>query len=361
MDPLINKFKYVSSFQKKNVTNELIINHYVNNNDVILVPDIKYNLLNTYQDEPYLFFDKELYLARENTTINNHPIKYFVNQNMTILANIDAVYNLLDVYYANFLKRNNNYNFVYLVAQDDEGDFVRYIQYRKTNAYGAGITRENNWNYQYINTVLFAPYDGYDLTGEITTNYNTFTRDAVETIEEKYGLVLCNDNNNGENNILNNRKQEISFVNKFIIECIVGLTCTSTYGTFVLHAYDLHCHINAQIVYLLSLCFNSVSIIKPFTTDVASGSRYIVCQNKIDSDVGVSLLKNAINNIIDGEYVSNLFDNELPNDFIDYLTDQNNDVLYYQLQSYNNYNFDNAMMYLNLPDNYVPKPINVVV
>lgn len=358
MDPLINKFKFVNSFEKRKSFTQPPINRYSTNDAIDLIPDIKYN---TTFDEDYLFMDQDLYLERDNAKIVNHPINHFINQNVTVLANIDAVYNLLYVRYANFLKRNNQYNFVYLVAQDDEGDFVRYIQYRKTNAYGAGITRGNNWNYQYINTTIFAPYDGYDLSGDIMTNYNTFTQDAIETIEEKYNLVLCNE---VENDVENEREKELLFINKFIVECIVGLRCTSTCGDFVVHCYDLHCNINAQIVYLLALCFDSISIIKPFTTDVKTGDKYIICQSKREN-VGqlniTDLLRSAIDNIETGEYVSNLFNNELPDDFVSYLTTQNNDVLYYQLRSYKNYNFDNAMMYLNLPDNYVPKPINIVI
>ena len=361
MDPFITKFKYVSSFEKNHqeVTEELDVNRYINNDIVVLTPDIQYNALFKYQDEPYVYVDQSLF-ANKNT--KNHPMNYFINQQVTILANIDAVYNLLNVNYANFLKRNNQYNFVYLVAQDNEGNFVRYIQYRKTNAYGAGITNNNNWNYEYINTVLFEPYDGYDLSGNLIVNYDSFIQDTVETIEEKYDLVICNDFIDGNDE----RKMEMFYVNKLIIQCLVGLSCCSggnnNGGHFVVHCYDLYSKINAQIVYLLSLCFDTISIIKPFTSDVTTSDKFIVCQyRKDDIEPYIKLLQNAIDNIEQDEYVSNLFSNSLPNDFIAYLTEQNNDILIYQSQSYDDYIFDNAMMYLNLPDNYVPIPINVII
>lgn len=351
MDSLLQSLKYVNSFHTNIKTTNISLkpNIYTNKKE-ILVPLIKESLIVNYIDEPLKYVNESLYNKTLNLASYNHPIKYFINQQITIYANIDAIYNLFDIEYPNVLKRNNALDFTYLVAQDAKGNFVQYTQYRKTNAFGVGITNNNDWNYKIINTELFNPYDGYDLTGNITSNWKQLIIDANGDIRDKYNLVLCNDYISEK---YNRSELELLYVDKFIIQCIIGLECST--DKFVVHCYDIHSVINAQIIYLLSLCFESISIIKPVTSDVSTSDKYIVCE-KIRSDIYpyIKLLRDASNYINEHTYISNLFKNPLPKKFTEWLTDRNNEILKYQLMSFDNYNFDNISLYLNVSD-YIEK------
>ena len=140
MDSLFKSLKYVNSFRnnEKPINITLIPNIYTNNNKEILLSDIQESLVINYRDEPLKYVSQSLYNKTFKLPSYNHPIKYFINQQITIYANIDAIYNLFDIEYPNILKRNNALDFTYLVAQDDKGNFVQYTQYRKTNAFGVG-------------------------------------------------------------------------------------------------------------------------------------------------------------------------------------------------------------------------------
>lgn len=357
MDPLLESLKYVNSFHTHSNKNEP--NKFYQQKQIQLVPNMNITKIVDYPAEPLMYVNTTLYNQTLNLVSREHNINYFINPQITVYANIDAVYNIFDVFYPHLLKRNNVWNFRYLVAQDKKGDFVRYAQYRKTNAYGVGITEGNDWDYQYINTTLFNPYDGYDLTGNISNkeNWKHLIEDANGDVQDKYNLVFCNIIIDKD---YNRRELELLYVNDFIIQTFIGISCTI--DKFVVHCYDTHSLIGAQIVFILALCFDSISIIKPLCANVGTSDRYIVCEGiKKNIQPYITLLQNATNDTTQHYYISSLFSNKLPDDFVQWLTDINNEILEYQLMSFDDYYFDNVSVFLNVPDHVDNKPLNIII
>lgn len=367
MDPLLENFKYVDSFNLGKNTTKMYINKYYQENFIHLTPNIQVKNIVDYINEPINYVDKVLYDDAFYLSPNKHNINYFINQQITTYANIDAVYNITEILSPHIFRQNNLLNFRYMVVDDQGGDFVRYVQYRKPNAYGVGITKGHDWDYKYINTTLFNPYDGYDLSGNVIVkeNWENLIEAANGDIQERYNLVVCNRHIKED---YNRRELELLYVQSLIIQCIIGLSCSV--DKFVVHCYDITSTVNAQILFILSLCFTSISIIKPFVDHINTSDRYVVCEGiKYDqyNDVKnyvkpyTELLKDATNYFTSNTYISSLFSNPLPDDFVTWLTDRNNEVLEYQLTSFDNYYFDTASVYLNIPDNITVEPINTVM
>lgn len=342
MDPSLTLLKYNSI--KKNNHDENNIRRYKNKRNIILSPNIK--IINNihYISEPILFVNEKINY-NYNFNINN----IFIYQDALILANMDAIYNLLDMVNVNFIKTSNSKGFTYMIVNNDnkdKGGFIEYIQYRLPNSCGVGFT-DTDWDYNYINANTFKPYDGYYLGKNLYYNWEYLIANIANDMPNKYELVICN---SGISENFNLREKELNYVNIFIIQCIIGLSCSKK--NFVVHCYDLTSNINAQIVYILSLSFNTIDIIKPISTSNSS-DRYIICQGiKHNINDYINILKQSIHNInYHNEYVNSIYDNVLPKDFVIWLTKQNDDVLNYEnIIKNNNYNINKISLIWHLPE-----------
>jgi hypothetical protein len=319
MDPSLSLLKYHNSFNKSSHPHQMIIHYYINNN---VIDFNKYITYDQHDDHPHML--NSFCIPISNMFTYHHAL---------LLSNIDAVYNLLNIPNINFIKQNNK-SFTYMVIDNHQNanGFVEYIQYRLPKSFGVGYLPYNQqWNYKIINAEQFKPYDGFYIDKTLKDNWKELIHDANGDIQEKYNLIICHDQNN------------------FIIQCIIGLSCSNQH--FVIYCQDVTKDINSQIIYLLSQCFTSISIIKPIS--MIDDGCYIICENiKNTINDDIKLLKNSV----DSDQTS-LYDNLLPKDFIDWLHKQVNDIKKFKYDD-NQYDLTKIPLIWNLPDYINGKIIN---
>ena len=115
---------------------------------------------------------------------------------------------------------------------------------------------------------------GIDNTGNIYNekNYmylkNKFTK-KFEIITGDGGIDFSIDYNNQEN-----------MATRLILsQVIYALTLQKHGGSFILKMFDIFSKISVDIIYLLSLYYEKVYIVKPYTSRYANSEKYIVCMN----------------------------------------------------------------------------------
>ena len=74
--------------------------------------------------------------------------------------------------------------------------------------------------------------------------------------------------------------QEILSKQLYLAQCLVALSLLRTNGHFVVKLFDLFTPFSVGLVYLMSKCFDRISICKPNTSRPANSERYLVCKWK---------------------------------------------------------------------------------
>ncbi|UBZ25486.1 methyltransferase [Crangon crangon nudivirus] len=77
--------------------------------------------------------------------------------------------------------------------------------------------------------------------------------------------------------------QEGMHHNLYITQAIVALANINVDGTFICKYFDIYHKFTADLIYLLSQCFKTVSVIKPKTSRSANSERYIVYRHYQDT------------------------------------------------------------------------------
>ena len=80
--------------------------------------------------------------------------------------------------------------------------------------------------------------------------------------------------------------QELANAKLFFAEILIALTLQEKNGTFIIKIYDIYYDLTLQMITLLSIYYDSLTIIKPRTSRPANSEKYIVCTgfNSIDSN-----------------------------------------------------------------------------
>jgi len=75
-----------------------------------------------------------------------------------------------------------------------------------------------------------------------------------------------------------NKQEEIS-QNLIFCQICFAIAMQKTGGTFVLKIFDVFMQSTLDLLYILSICYERVFIIKPNTSRIANSEKYIVCRN----------------------------------------------------------------------------------
>ena len=181
----------------------------------------------------------------------------------------------------------------------------------------------------------------------------------------------------------NEQKTEEGFVRQeflssrlLLVQILTALACLRPQGNFVCKVFDTVTEISVQLLYILTLSFQSVSFFKPISSRPANSERYIVALGrKEDVTYYISLLAKA-NEKYDGNFsVVKLFSDPLPKDFINWIYEQNMISINRQIavgrQILNllagnevtipEYDVRRALIYWNLPDNFPGKKSKIQI
>lgn len=265
----------------------------------------------------------------------------FINRAGVKLANIDAVHRITNHIFT-FDHQSTQEPFTFCDVAGGPGAFTQYLQYRFPNAKGIGITLRSkgfNWSTNFLNTDNFTIFEGPDNTGDLYTNWSPFI-DFVQT-KNPYGVDLIVADGGIE------APQNQEFLNSHLIMCetTIGVACTKVGGNFVLKVFDTVTTISAQMIFLLSQCFETILLFKPVSSRPANSEQYLLCMNRRQHiEPYYNILKQSLTSYTTDIYLTSLFSTTLPSTFTKWLIQSNDTILTQQttsvhhIQSYLSYN-----------------------
>jgi len=197
------------------------------------------------------------------------------------LANIDAVYHLVDLPFSLFQRQHYEHAFHFLDLAGGPGAFSQYLLWRYPASRVTGMTLRTgdklDWNMEQLGIDHFTAVYGGDETGDLYTNWAWLLDYETHLEAEGFDAVLAD---GGIDIGAEYRRQEVLSSRLLLSEAVVGIGRTKPGGAFVLKVFDTVTSISAQTIYLLSCCFERVSLFKPISSRPANAESYLICQRR---------------------------------------------------------------------------------
>lgn len=255
----------------------------------------------------------------------------FLNRAGVKLANTDAIYHLVGDW-VRFDHQTDDRSFSFCDIAAGPGGFTKYIQWRLKRAVGYGMTLKHktlDWDPQYLDTSRFDAVYGPDKTGDLYVHWEFFINHVLERHPEGVDLVTGDGGFDIEEGG-NYDEQEFLSSRLLLVQSLVGISCCREGGNFMVKVFDTVTAISAQTIFALALCFEEVTVFKPISSRPANAERYVVCKRRrstIEVAPCLAILRIAAQSYKGNEMVTGLFLEDLPDDFVSWLTEQNEDSI----------------------------------
>ncbi|XP_043285238.1 cap-specific mRNA (nucleoside-2'-O-)-methyltransferase 1-like [Venturia canescens] len=225
----------------------------------------------------------------------------FLNRAAVKMANMDRACNFLFTA-PTTLKSNELLYFADVCA--GPGGFSEYVLWRKKwHAKGFGFTlRESNdfklEDFYAGSPDTFHPFYGPKGDGDV---YNPENQEAFRQ------LIMRQTHGNGVHFMMSDggfsvegeeSVQEILSKQLYLCQCLVALMIVREKGHFVTKLFDIFTPFSAGLVYIMSRCFESISIFKPNTSRPANSERYLICNGKQSNVTDVIEYLSRVNRIL---------------------------------------------------------------
>ena len=120
----------------------------------------------------------------------------------------------------------------------------------------------------------------------------------------------------------NYNSQENDFIIFLICEIYIIFNILKDNGNAVIKLYDIYSRNSMKILYILTLFFDEVFIIKPFSSRPANSEKYVLCKSFKISNENLDRYKERFKNIIVTQNL-NLLDDSIPYKFIKLISEYN--------------------------------------
>lgn len=323
-----------------NLTTETIPISTTGNPPPYCVDETRYNTLQKLKnsfDNPN--FDKARDASNPFEKIGR---SIFMNRAAIKLANIDSVLHVTPSA-STYQKQQLDDDLTFCDIAAGPGGFTQYLQYRYPKSIGYGMTLKSqtlDWNTSLLDMNRFTPFYGDDNSGNLYTQWRSFVDfvksknpSGVDLITADGGFDLeSSESSNEKNELL--QKQEFLSSRLFLVQALVALSCVKTGGNVLIKTFDTVTEFSAQIIYLLSCCFDKVMLFKPVTSRPANAEKYFVGRGaKRYIQQYIAVLEKAASKFTDTTYSEILFTEELPEDFLKWITEQNNNSTNLQIKT----------------------------
>lgn len=215
----------------------------------------------------------------------------FMNRAAVKIASLDAVFDLTG--YHGDVARFGTYTaetapFFFADVCSGPGGFSEYLYYRlKRRARGIGMTLQNHGNLAFAMHKCsvsapaepsFVDFRGADGTGDITVRANLLAlRRRVEEAS-KSSLCALVTADGGFDVKSNENSQELLSRQLYLCQAIAAIACLCDGGDFVCKYFDTFLEFTADLLFLLSCCFEELHVAKPQSSRPANSERFIVCR-----------------------------------------------------------------------------------
>lgn len=271
----------------------------------------------------------------------------FVNRAALKLANLDKIFQLT-AHLTGAVNKEVPGKFMFCDLAGGPGGFTQYLQYRWPEATGFGITYKKviDWDINKIDTTRFVPIYGDKGDGNLYYEWNFFARTVKDQSPQGVDLVVADggfDITEGDDF----ERQEFLSTRLILIEILLGIMLTKEKSltkdagsklennpvefqtpSFVFKVFDTVTQPSAFLLLICSLAFEEIYIWKPVMSRWTNSERYVVCRNKRRNlDQLIDLLIKAIEVQTDQERMALVKGITLPDSFIKWLTDRNNESI----------------------------------
>lgn len=267
----------------------------------------------------------------KNKLINYRPISRAYFKLLEMIVDYDM------------LKMNKNL-FIVGLAEGPGGFIEAMINYRNSNfreytdKYLAMSLYANDntipkWNNLLLKNSNINVYYGNDGTGDL---YNIENILALSKIcSHNVDIVTCD---GGFNFSENYDQQEQQSYRLILCQIISALNILKTGGTLLVKIFDIFTKFTVKIIYFLTSLFDTVNIVKPFTSRCANSEKYIICKNFKPID---KLIIDNLNICVEdmqiltnqGKYITDIFDFEVPEEFYNLVKNYNELIISQQLKN----------------------------
>ena len=336
--PTKNFNKYDNAFSTPKI--QPVID-YVNNTNSL----IDYKLLNNITELLPILRNTDELQKQLNQFSRIHSNK-FKTYDAIKMANLDALTNISEHLHGLLVPKTYDYNIDieqkyetvvgnvsfesletrnpiprYCILYGAPGGFVEYLEWRIPKIYGYGITNRNNdWNLKLIRDVDPNTLSGFErIYGDSGSgNIRDHGLDFIVTLQEKspngLDFIIANGDFAGYD---------------LYMEITIAILTVKARGNILIKLNDTWSKTITDLIYIISLIFEKIEIIKPVISNPATSERYLCCQSRRDN---IDDLTELLNLFIDTEHeIFGLFE-ELPKNFTIWLTKINNTLAKYQLQ-----------------------------
>lgn len=206
----------------------------------------------------------------------------FLNREAVKMANIDKACDFM------FTEGNTEPNELLYFADvcAGPGGFSEYVLWRKKlRAKGFGFTLKESNDFKLEDFYAgspetFHPFYGPKGDGDVCDpeNQEAFRQLIMRQTHGKGVHFMMSDGGfsvEGEESV-----QEILSKQLYLCQCLVALMIVRKGGHFVTKLFDLFTPFSAGLVYIMSRCFESITIFKPNTSRPANSERYLICYGK---------------------------------------------------------------------------------
>ena len=284
------------------------------------------------------FTREEFEAARDATNPYEHLGRsIFMNRAGLKLANIDALYKLT-YHIGAFMHLSTPGPFKFCDLAGAPGAFTQYIQWRRPEAIGYGITLKStkpdvpDWNLKQLDQTRFFPYYGESGTGNLYFEWRNF----VNRVRSDQGLGVDLVTADGGFDIETERafaRQEFLSFRLIMVQLLTALKLLKLGGNFVMKVFDTVTELSAQLLYIASLCFDRITLFKPIASRPANAEKYLICESKKKGTERYELVLEQANAAYnDQENIVNLITG-VPEDFANWLADINDALIGNQEQA----------------------------
>lgn len=213
----------------------------------------------------------------------------FMSRAAIKFANLDAIYGVSGHIGAQLnLKTGGRFTFCDIAA--GPGSFTQYLQWRRPESNGFGITLKGDldWQMDKLDATRFLPYYGPDNTGDLYVNWHHFRDYVRDQAEPGVDLVTADggfDVSEGQFH-----RQEFLSSRLVLVECLTAVSVLREGGNYVCKLFDTVTKISADTLFLMATCFEEIILFKPISSRPANAERYLICRNRrpnISTQIGV--------------------------------------------------------------------------
>jgi 23S rRNA U2552 (ribose-2'-O)-methylase RlmE/FtsJ len=206
-----------------------------------------------------------------------------------------AFYKMIEI--INFFNINSEQKINSFHLAEAPGGFMEalcFLRQGKHNEKYTGISLQNDdkttpfWK---LDSSLFTKYKNkIEIENGLSGDGNLYKSMNFLYLKNKYGnsmnLITAD---GGFDFSLDYNQQEKNMLRLLFTEICYALILQEQGGTFILKIFDIFLEQTAELLYILSLCYENVYIMKPSTSRSANSEKYVICKN-FKNEININLV-----------------------------------------------------------------------